>query len=325
VTAEVALPPVEDEVGAAASDGYGLSGGSEVSVEVELDGGRRIALLVGSDAGGGGTFVRFPDDERVYRARVGGRSLYARPPRALADRRVLACDPAEVRRVESAGWSAERSDEGWVGSPDPVDDELMEQLVAGWCSTRAAVAARERAPAEMDLALTVTLPTGPRVVRLGEADGLWYAERDGRLWQVDPGLAERLSSPEARADRRLWSLPVLDRVRWTGPGFVGELVREGAGFRIVRPANVDVEPARAEALLSALAAPRVAGWEAVDPVEAGFPSTTWLEVDGGGASARLEIGATKGDRTWVRAGQTPGKIGWVHSNVVEGWRATLGG
>lgn len=54
---------------------YGLSGQSAVLVSVS---GTEIAFsfVVGADSAGGTTFVRFPNDDVVYRARIGGRHKY---------------------------------------------------------------------------------------------------------------------------------------------------------------------------------------------------------------------------------------------------------
>ncbi|MEQ1572434.1 MAG: DUF4340 domain-containing protein, partial [Myxococcota bacterium] len=114
---------------------YGLAGGSEVRVEVSGDDGPLLALLVGADAGGEGTFVRFADDDRVYRARIGGRGRYDRPARTLLDRRVVGCTPAEVVHVAVPSGEASRVGGAWVGL-DPVGTS---ELVAALCGLRGEV------------------------------------------------------------------------------------------------------------------------------------------------------------------------------------------
>jgi hypothetical protein len=55
---------------------YGLKSGAGIRVELLGEFGAN-ALYVGRDVAGGSTYVRFPDDDVVYRARVGGQQRFA--------------------------------------------------------------------------------------------------------------------------------------------------------------------------------------------------------------------------------------------------------
>jgi len=65
---------------------YGLSGGDERRIEVTAGDDVLMRLFVGHDAAGGGTWVRFPDSDRVLRADIGGRGRLDRPAGAWRDR-----------------------------------------------------------------------------------------------------------------------------------------------------------------------------------------------------------------------------------------------
>ncbi|MEZ4241264.1 MAG: hypothetical protein R3F59_34925 [Myxococcota bacterium] len=119
-----------------------------------------LTLEVGHDAGGGATFVRWPDALIVYRARIGGRDRFARPAAGWADRDVVGLAPDDVLTLRIPGVvDAHRADGSWVGADGPVDGPTVARVVAELARLRAAGVVGERS-VDWD---------GP-VVTLGAAD-----------------------------------------------------------------------------------------------------------------------------------------------------------
>ena len=288
---------------------FGLANGEEVRVDVEGDG-PIASLIVGADSGDGGTFVRLPDDERVFRARIGGHARYDRPPRTLVDHRVHPCDPAAVQRVEVLSGVATRAGDGWVG----LDRDAVGQLVASICALRGDPA--EPARVTWDLG---EVRLDGAVLRMGRAGDLRYVGAEDRAWSVPASWVDKVADPATFADRALWALARVDRVELVGPVASGELVRDGDGWALRRPANVDLDPARAEALASWLLSPRVARWGG--PVD-GFGERVVVHGD---QTRILELGPIDGDQIAIRAADQPDRVGWIDVRVARGIRATFGG
>lgn len=309
---------------------YGLAGGTELRVDVEGQG-PLLSVVVGNDAGGGSTWVRYPNSEDVYRARIGGRSLVDRPAGAWRDRRVTDVEPETVRAVEVA-WpggqvSARRAGARWEADP-PVDAPTVERLVVELARLRAAeVAAADREVA-WDLA-TVRLAReeGDIVLVFGRRGPLRYVRRLDRdeVWRLAVPWVDRLAEKGTWLDRAVWTAARVDRIAWRAPGRDGILQRTDGGWKVVRPANVDVDPSRAEALAAFFAEPRVARWEDVEPAAAGFPSAQRFAVEADGDERVLEVGLTEADRTYVRDASTPSRIGSVESKTIAAIAAAFGG
>jgi Domain of unknown function (DUF4340) len=312
---DVALPPD--------AEGYGLSGGSEIRVDVRGAQGDLMSLVIGADAGADGTFVRLPGEETVYRAPIGGRARFDRPIRTLLDRRVASCAAEQISRVVLPGEQAvRRSASGWDGAP--VDALAVDGLVRRLCSLRGAeVAAEDRV---QDWFATVELegPDGDISLRFGRSGDLRYVARDGRVWRVTGEWVDRLAQPRAFEDRSLWVAQRVERIVLRGDGRDGELVRNGETWDIRRPANVDVDPVRAQAAATWLARPRVDAWTAVSAAAAGFPSAQTLVVRADGRDHTLEIGAAGAEGTYIRSAGSPERIGRVDSGLIAGLLAIFG-
>lgn len=309
---DLALPPDPE--------GYGLQGGNEVRVDVLGADGPLLSVVVGADAGGGGTFVRLPDADVVYRAPIGGRSLYDRPVRTLLDRRVASCDPQRISRVTLPGGAAAKRAEGsWIGEGAAVDGATVEQLVRRLCALRGAAPASADRVERWDAAITLAGDAEPVALRFGRAGDLRYVERGGAVWRVAGDWVDRVTAPETFADRALWQLDGITSVAVRGGGRDGELVRAGDAWVVRRPANVDVDPERARAVVAWLGQPRVLAWGSPD---APFASDVVLIVRGSGGERRLELGPTDGSDVFVRAGS---RIGRVDAATIRSIFAIFGG
>src|SRR5690606_19215336 len=77
------------QVGRGDLETYGLTSPTALRVEVEDAEGTRLAdFYVGHDVAGGTTYLRFPDDDAVFRARLGSRARFDRSAAAWRDHRI---------------------------------------------------------------------------------------------------------------------------------------------------------------------------------------------------------------------------------------------
>lgn len=303
---ELALPPDPE--------GYGLSGGNEVRVDVRGAQGDLLSVVVGADAGGGGTFVRLPDDDTVYRAQIGGRSLYDRPVRTLLDRRVADCSPAAVTTVELPGGTrAVRGATGWSAGVDALTVDGLTRRLCGLRGAEIADAARVQ-----EWLGTVTLHApAPIPLRFGRSGDLRYVARDDRVWRVSGDWVDRVFTPNAFLDRSLWTASQITRIVLSGAGRDGEIARDGDGWVVRRPANVDLDPGRAQAVVAWLSAPRVDAW-----TSGPFTPQEVLTVEADGRVHRLEIDHGGPDGARVRSGN---RIGRVDAQLIRNITGIFGG
>jgi hypothetical protein len=352
ITAPVALTADETEVGALLAElaggvhpelrvdddagdhaRYGLAGGDELALEVRGEAGPLLSLVVGHDAGGGATWIRLPDAPDVYRARIGGRARLDRPVGAWRDRALVGVSADEVVTLRIAGVvDARRADGGWVGDVGggEVDRPTVARVVEGLVGLRAAGAV----PADRDLVwdgpeVVLGLADGADIaLGLGHAGGAWVAQRHdegGDVVRLAAPWLDGLQHEATFRDRSLWSGGDVMRLEVRGPGLDGVLEATSSGFAVRRPGNVDVDPARAEAAVRFLAAPRVIGWGTVSPSAAGFPSDHRWTVTTGDTVHVLSLGATDGDAVWVRSEARPDAIGRLDLRTVRGVEALFGG
>lgn len=314
-------------IGDTAHETYGLSGGEELRVEVDGASGRLAAFYVGRDAGGGATWIRLPDADDVYRARIGGRARFDRPAGGWRDRRVTDLDPAAITgwsvHAGDRVWGATRAGDGWTGSPEPVDGPTVERLVAELARLRAAEVTGSAAdPVPWD-GPTVELRTEEDIVRLtfGGDGAARYVRRDDRddRWRISAPWLPLLSDPATVRDRALWTASRVDRFVLRAPGREGILARERDAWRIERPANVDLDPARADAVAAWLARPRVLAWGAD---AASFSGGHSWEISADGQQRRIELGPPDGDRVPIRV---DGRTGWIEARVVQVAEGLFGG
>ena len=324
---------------------YGLSGGRELRIDVFGQGRTLSALYLGHDAGGGSTWVRWPDAPTVYRARIGGRATYERSPRGWRDRTVTAIDPAQLTEVQIEGASSvtlSRGEAGWSSPSMAVDGPVVEQVVASLAGLRGLEVA---APGLIEGPPRVRLSTATEQIVLGfeQVGELWFVGRGGAddRWRSPPALAELIASaPASLRDRPLWgpaegAIVSFERLPH---GTVGRGLLErgggggggGGGWVIRVPANVDIDPGRASAVVAWLARPRVDAWIEAPGEPPGFDAPArWRIRFEGGEVRTIEIGARRRiggiERVAIRDSRRPDRAGWVDARIVAGIEAPFGG
>jgi hypothetical protein len=314
--------PFEPEVLAS----YGLGGGAEVRVDVRGQQGLLSSLYVGHDAGGGNTWIRLPDEDRIAQARIGGRARFERKAASLRDRRLVELDPAEVQSLELRGGAQQlvvaREGASWRGEPFAVDVPTVDELVRALCSLRAVEVTDQDAGIDWTLA-EVVLHTGqgPVELQFGQAETSRYVRRIGAqgIGRVKLPWVDRLARPDSFADRALWSTARVDGLALRAPGREGLLEREGESFVLRRPAHVDLDPNQLQAVLAFLARPRVLEWDSRVP---DFGTEHLWTVQTAEGPRTLALGPAEGERVAVRTGD---RAGWLDARLVRAVEALFGG
>jgi hypothetical protein len=305
---------------------YGLGGGAEVRVDVRAQNQVLSSLYVGHDAGGGSTWIRLPDEDRIAQARLGGRARFDRKAASLRDRRLVDIDPAEVQSLELRGGDQQlvvvREGAGWRGEPFAVDSPTVDELVRALSSLRAVEVTDESAGIDWTLA-EVVLRTGlgPVELQFGQTETSRYVRRIGAegVGRVKLPWVDRLGRPESFADRALWIASRVDGLALRAPGREGLLEREGESFVLRRPAHVDLDPNQLQAVLAFLARPRVLEWDHAAPALGA--EHVWIVQTPEGTHT-LALGPVEGDRVAVRAGE---RAGWLDVRLVRAVEALFGG
>ena len=149
--------PLDARVDAGNTDEYGLDAGNGLVVELfEGEGEPAVSFIIGNSGPGGSSFVRLSGDDAIYRARIGGRHRYDRPPAEWRNKVLLGFQESDADRVtvtygtESEPRLAfhrappppgEESENGpWELAPDPgfsTDQELVTGIIKSLGTLRA--------------------------------------------------------------------------------------------------------------------------------------------------------------------------------------------
>lgn len=317
---------------------YGLAGGDELRVRIEGAAITLTSFVVGHDAGGGSTWVRWAGSDAVYRARIGGRATYERTPRAWRDLQVTRLDPDQLhtfRIIGSERIVITRTSGGWTHAWRDLDGPTIEQLVAGLCELRGLEVAAP-GPVAPDVTVELEGAGAPVVLAFEQVGDLWFVGRqdvDGR-WRVPSALpAMLIRAPESLVNRTLWrrsASPVvrIERIRGAERRVLaqtetGWVRREDAG-------DVALDPTRASAAGVWLSGPRVSAWvHGLTPRQVGFPAREqWIVTFADGRTRILELaGETSLDgmrHVAVRERRRLRRIGWVDDRVVQSIQALFG-
>jgi len=306
---------------------YGLVADRQILVELMGEGHRIGALYIGENAGGGQSFVRAPDRETVYRARVGGRSRYARDPGAWRDRRVFSFQPASIIaiRIDHQGETTvlERGDGSWA--TEGLDASLIARLPETLSDLRAQRILAPGTVADLPSRITLTRDAGPPivfdVVTEGEI-GVLRTRADGPQYQVPAALTTLLAGGrEAFLERSLIALDLseVDTLTLIEPERTSIIRRDrrSEAWVPVQPASLDIDPRRAMDAARYLANFRVLDFVDITPAAAGFPGTLSMQI----GDETVEFGADGPPRgalktRYVRTTSRPGRIGLVDTRVV---------
>jgi hypothetical protein len=310
---------------------YGLEDQDARLVELFTDSSLpAVSVMVGKNTVGSMSFVRRPGEDLVYRADVGGRARYEKSAADWRNRQVLDLDPGQLQSIRLT-----RGSEKLVftrGKPDttgekprpgafvlegqdfPVDAMLLEALAGTLCKIRVGSFqnpdydggfSNPAAVVELVMSDTTvhTLTLGSRsnneasFIKIeGVPEILRVSSQPGRI------LTQPLS---AFQDRSLWHFrrEEVESIGFTEAGLTVVLqpVPESRQWVVLQPANLDVDPVVAEAMLEKLKSLRGEG----EPLEGLFlPTGAVLTVQlKGGAPEKMELGQTErdaGGRVMVR-------------------------
>lgn len=297
---------------------YGLDAGSAIVVELFGAGEEpKLSFILGKDAPGGSSFVRLPGSDAVYRARVGGRHRFERPPAAWRNRVLLGFPVEDARslRISRAGaepYSLTRVDGGpWALSPAadfPVDQdavegalkalsglkagELLDPSVDGGFSPPAATAEVVLADGRtLKLELGAAATEGAAIVRAGAVVG-----------RVAAGPVARLrAAPGDWRDLRLlaFAREEVDTLRLAMGGEEVILQQDLASglWRAIQPANVDIDVKLVFFAINTMAELKGERLVEGDPAALGLspPRFTVTARLIGGAEQTLRVGAARRD------------------------------
>jgi hypothetical protein len=298
-----------------------------------------LVLYVGRDTTGGATFVRLPDDTSVYRAQIGGRARYDRPAPAWRDPVVAPFAPDTVLKLHldtptgSNHFERHSPTEPWTlsGSAEfPVDQLEISSLLTGLAGLRAGAVLSPTHPAGLELpTVTVTLHTSespPISLSFGRTLAGAFAKNEAKddIYQIAPSFTERLARPRAAwFDRLLFDFDrtQIHRMTLSDPQQGDTVLEQDPAtnrWRVLKPANVDVNLRDCMQAALAVAQLRAVAMASIPPAEAGFPSRSKLTVTGlSGSTWELEMGRRvpgmpKGQEAlFVRTTDTPDRIAVV--------------
>jgi hypothetical protein len=317
---------------------YGLQTGSAARLQVYNDADDAVVdLYVGADTVGGASFVRFPDDDVVYRAQVGGRHRLDRAPRDWRDPTVFAFEPDAASGLAldfgaEGGLRFTKVEGRWqlVGVPDfAVDQVSVRDALQRLGSLRAGRVLPADFPLDGSPMMTATVlregldPVGMAFYVQGD---LAYVRRTGReeVFQIAANIPKRFAVPlPGWVDRQLIEVDRASIFRMTyhdsqqGASILEQDAADSR-WRMIEPDNVDANLRESMQAAIALAGLRADGIADIAPAEAGFPSQNWIELElQDGSKHRVELGArvpaedSQTPLLFVRTPDKPDRIGVI--------------
>jgi hypothetical protein len=350
--------PMDVEVDRGHFENYGLDQANAVLVEIAGEAGTITRFFVGENSDGGTTFVRFPDDDRVYRARLGGRTRFDHTASEWRDRRIFdleaptidtitlerGADPGSPRLtfVRSMPADASAAPGPWMveGSPDfPLDQAMVQDVAEGLAKLRAGEILPADAPFDVPVGV-ITLHTSAQEthrLRVARHEQGVFARRDDdpATYRIADAMAIRVDRPLPRwRDRTLFAIPPI-RIR--GLVFEDASLRtvlafdaKAGAWTVTEPPNVAVDSREASQVAKALAGLRADDIAEVTAAEAGFPSKTRIGVTLEDGSVRwVEIGSlvpgipAGRELSYVRTPDAPDRIGVFSATGLSRVRKTF--
>lgn len=269
--------PLDAKVDAGNLDAYGLDAGNGLVVEIFTDDLSEpdVSFTIGKDAPGGSSFVRLSGDEAIYRARIGGRHRYDKPPAEWRNRVLMGftesqASALQVKRGEvvqlgltrlppEPALETETPRPGrWVLDPDPgwpTDQDLAQKLLSALGGMRAGEILGKDFDGGWDPPLgtiTATLEDGSsRGLIIGSRsafDGAAFVRRDDSpvAYKVSSvPLLAALQPPAAFRERTLFTLGRgdVDTMSWE-QGRQRVLLQQDLAnglWRVIEPDNIDID------------------------------------------------------------------------------------
>ena len=266
--------PLDAKVDAGNLEEYGLDAGNGLVVEMfEGSDEPSVSFTMGKEGPGGSTFIRLSGDDAIYRARLGGRHRYDKPPTDWRNKVVMGfqepdADRVTVYRNGSATPSIElvrappmpgkESEAGpWELSPDPgwpTDQEVVVGMVKSLGTFRTSQIMDEQFDAGFDppaVRIAVRLTDGSeRIIEVGQrtVDKAAFARRAGEqeVLRVSAGPVQRfLGRPIDYRDRTMFTFgrTDVDTLAWEG-GSERVLLQQDLAtnlWNVLEPQNIDLD------------------------------------------------------------------------------------
>lgn len=332
---------------------YGLTSPEAVRVTLKDAGeGVLVDYYVGHNAAGGSSFVRFPDSDVVYRARVGGRQRYDRKPGEWRNHMLLGFsgDVVEGLSIETVDTRLEfarpsgldergRPEMGDWALPElpdfKPDQAALDELVTTLVTLRAGEILSPEHPAGLEhpeATVVLTVLTGDTfVVQFGRTEDGTFAQLEGQpeILRVSDSVVVKLQRPlHTWRDRSLMSFarPQVHRITLVEPDLTSVLEQDPAtsSWRVTQPANVAADLRQAMFNARTMGKLRAEAIADITPEQAGFPSQYRMEVTLlDGSLQVVEIGAEVPGRTsgteavYVRTPDQPQRIGILPAKTVS--------
>lgn len=322
---------------------YGLNDDKAILVEITGEDGLDVSFHLGLDASGGSSFIRYPDDDAVYLADVGGRVRYDRAAIAWRDHMVTQFSPelingVRIERVGDSTWDLTRetgvgeAPSDWKLSSDPeldVDQVWVTELAERLATIRSGqIVGPEHPAAQAPVVAMVTLSlvtqeTIPLEVRAFDG-GSWVKRADREvLYKVADGFVGTVTRPDAALEsRQFFEVPLgfMEFLAYHSPSQQVVLRRDPNTklWSAVQPRGMAVDLREVIFTARTLGQLRVFEMADVTPAAAGFPSDERLVITlTNKGQAALELGgkvpdAPKGfPARYVRRADQPERIGFV--------------
>lgn len=266
--------PLDAKVDEGNPEDYGLDAGNSLVVELFTTGEEpSVSFVVGAPGPGGSNFVRLSGDDAVYRARIGGRHRYDKPPvdwrnkvlmgfqESDADRVRVVLGEADTPRVEfvrAPPPPGEESETGeWDLNPDPgfsVDQELL----VGMIKSAGTLRAGEVLGSDFDGGFNPPLATievrlidgEKRILEVGrrEAERAFYVRRAGEtevFRAAAPTIRRFFGRPIDYRDRTMLSFgrDDIDILSWQSGADRVTLQQDLATnlWNVLEPQNIDID------------------------------------------------------------------------------------
>ena len=266
--------PLDAKVDAGNTDEYGLDAGNSLVVELfEGETEPAVSFTIGNTGPGGSSFVRLSGDDAIYRARIGGRHRFDRPPVEWRNKVLLGFQEDDADRVtvhygtdeeprlafhRAPPPPGEESENGlWELAPDPgftTDQELVTGIIKSLGTLRAGESMGKDfnggfEPPAVTLSVRL-IDSTERGIEVGQrtVEGAAFVRRVGEpeVYRISAVPVQRfLGRPIDYRDRSMFSFARTDVDTMSYEGGSERVVLQqnlaDNMWRVLEPENVDVD------------------------------------------------------------------------------------
>jgi hypothetical protein len=266
--------PLDAKVDAGNLEDYGLDAGNGLVVELfEGSDEPSVSFTLGKEGPGGSTFIRLSGDDAIYRARVGGRHRYDKPPAEWRNKVLLGFQELDADKLTvflngaeepSLGFvrapppPGEESEQGpWELSPDPgwpTDQELITGIVKSLGTVRASqIMGKDFDAGFSPPAVTVVvrlIDGSERAIEVGQrtSEGAAFARRanEQEVFRISAVPIQRLlGRPIDYRDRTMFHFDRsdIDTLSWEG-GTERVILQQDLAtnlWNVLEPQNIDLD------------------------------------------------------------------------------------